>query len=98
MAGGGTTAAASNRRKNLAGPSSWAGLLANARVFALAIFASLGGFLSPPVPWQKKYGRGVFSSNAGVLQSLLKKVKVPAWGAVKASSGHETRVTSLLAQ
>ncbi|TBU62943.1 hypothetical protein BD310DRAFT_659807 [Dichomitus squalens] len=47
MAGGGTTAAASNRRKNLAGPSSWAGLLANARVFALAIFASLGGLAQP---------------------------------------------------
>ncbi|RPD74684.1 general substrate transporter [Lentinus tigrinus ALCF2SS1-7] len=43
MAGGGANIVASNRRKNLAGPSGWKGLIANARVFAIAVFASLGG-------------------------------------------------------
>ncbi|EJF64753.1 general substrate transporter [Dichomitus squalens LYAD-421 SS1] len=59
MAGGGAIAAASNRRKNLAGPSGWAGLLANARVFAIAIFASLGGLLYG-------YNQGVFSGVLGM--------------------------------
>ncbi|TFK81254.1 general substrate transporter [Polyporus arcularius HHB13444] len=54
MAGGGANIIASNRRKNLAGPSGWAGLLANARVFAIAVFASLGGLLYG-------YNQGVFS-------------------------------------
>ncbi|KAH9945390.1 general substrate transporter [Epithele typhae] len=36
MAGGGANIIASNRRKTLAGPSGWAGLLANARIFFIA--------------------------------------------------------------
>ncbi|KAI0749392.1 general substrate transporter [Daedaleopsis nitida] len=54
MAGGGANIIASNRRKNLAGPSGWAGLLANGRIFAIAVFASLGGLLYG-------YNQGVFS-------------------------------------
>ncbi|KAI0775288.1 general substrate transporter [Trametes elegans] len=59
MAGGGATVVASNRRKNLAGPSGWAGLLANARIFAIAVFASLGGLLYG-------YNQGVFSGVLGM--------------------------------
>ncbi|KAM5530407.1 hypothetical protein V8D89_015918 [Ganoderma adspersum] len=59
MAGGAPVAAASHRRKNLAGPSGWAGLLANARVFAIAVFASLGGLLYG-------YNQGVFSGVLGM--------------------------------
>ncbi|PFH53022.1 hypothetical protein AMATHDRAFT_79415 [Amanita thiersii Skay4041] len=33
------------RRQNLAGPSGWAGLVHNRRVFAVSVFASLGGFM-----------------------------------------------------
>ncbi|KAI0714342.1 general substrate transporter [Cerioporus squamosus] len=54
MALGGANIIASNRRKNLAGPSGWAGLIANARIFAIAVFASLGGLLYG-------YNQGVFS-------------------------------------
>ncbi|KAI3615132.1 sugar transporter [Moniliophthora roreri] len=35
----------SNRRKALAGEAGWAGLVRNRRVFAIAVFASLGGFM-----------------------------------------------------
>ncbi|KAF9533820.1 general substrate transporter [Crepidotus variabilis] len=42
------------RRKNLAGASGWAGLVHNARIFAIAVFASLGGLLYG-------YNQGVFS-------------------------------------
>ncbi|KAH9850320.1 general substrate transporter [Lenzites betulinus] len=59
MAGGGANIVASNRRKNLAGPSGWAGLLANARIFAIAVFASLGGLLYG-------YNQGVFSGVLGM--------------------------------
>ncbi|KAI0787717.1 general substrate transporter [Fomes fomentarius] len=54
MAGGGANIIASSRRRNLAGPSGWAGLLANGRIFAIAVFASLGGLLYG-------YNQGVFS-------------------------------------
>ncbi|KAI0710230.1 general substrate transporter [Earliella scabrosa] len=54
MAGGGANIIASNRRRTLAGPSGWAGLLANGRIFAMAVFASLGGLLYG-------YNQGVFS-------------------------------------
>ncbi|KAI0327848.1 general substrate transporter [Cubamyces sp. BRFM 1775] len=52
--GGGGNIIASNRRKNLAGPSGWAGLIANGRIFLIAVFASLGGLLYG-------YNQGVFS-------------------------------------
>ncbi|KAF9003975.1 general substrate transporter [Cyathus striatus] len=42
------------RRKNLAGASGWAGLVHNRRIFAIAVFASLGGLLYG-------YNQGVFS-------------------------------------
>jgi len=45
---------AAARRKALAGKSGWAGLLQNRRVFAIAVFASLGGLLYG-------YNQGVFS-------------------------------------
>ncbi|PPR02625.1 hypothetical protein CVT24_002196 [Panaeolus cyanescens] len=48
MAGGTTSDAggfAAARRKNLAGQSGWAGLVHNRKVFAIAVFASLGGLL-----------------------------------------------------
>ncbi|ESK94686.1 sugar transporter [Moniliophthora roreri MCA 2997] len=44
----------SNRRKALAGEAGWAGLVRNRRVFAIAVFASLGGLLYG-------YNQGVFS-------------------------------------
>ncbi|KAF8656245.1 hypothetical protein AX16_002681 [Volvariella volvacea WC 439] len=50
--GGGTLAA--TRRKALAGQSGWAGLVHNRKVFAIAVFASLGGLLYG-------YNQGVFS-------------------------------------
>ncbi|KAJ3574192.1 hypothetical protein NP233_g1949 [Leucocoprinus birnbaumii] len=42
------------RRRALAGKSGWAGLIANRRIFAIAVFASLGGLLYG-------YNQGVFS-------------------------------------
>ncbi|EKM58322.1 uncharacterized protein PHACADRAFT_252546 [Phanerochaete carnosa HHB-10118-sp] len=51
---GGPVAAASSRRKALQGKSGWAGLMHNARVFLIAVFASLGGLLYG-------YNQGVFS-------------------------------------
>ncbi|KAL7279134.1 general substrate transporter [Trametes coccinea BRFM310] len=57
--GGGTNIVGSNRRKNLAGPSGWAGLLANGRIFMIAVFASLGGLLYG-------YNQGVFSGVLGM--------------------------------
>ncbi|KAI9057302.1 general substrate transporter [Trametes sanguinea] len=57
--GGGTNIVGSNRRKNLAGPSGWAGLLANGRIFIIAVFASLGGLLYG-------YNQGVFSGVLGM--------------------------------
>jgi len=42
------------RRKALAGPSGWAGLIHNRRTFSIAVFASLGGLLYG-------YNQGVFS-------------------------------------
>ncbi|KAJ3478600.1 hypothetical protein NLI96_g9641 [Meripilus lineatus] len=53
MAGGGPVAVPS-RRKALAGQSGWAGLIHNRKVFAIAVFASLGGLLYG-------YNQGVFS-------------------------------------
>ncbi|EJD07121.1 general substrate transporter [Fomitiporia mediterranea MF3/22] len=49
-----TVSGAANRRRALAGQSGWAGLLHNRRVFAIAVFASLGGLLYG-------YNQGVFS-------------------------------------
>ncbi|THV07390.1 general substrate transporter [Dendrothele bispora CBS 962.96] len=53
MAGGAVVS--TNRRRALAGESGWRGLVRNRRIFAMAVFASLGGFLS-------EYLQGVFSS------------------------------------
>ncbi|KAG6809902.1 hypothetical protein H0H92_014187 [Tricholoma furcatifolium] len=50
---GGNTLSASHR-KALAGKSGWAGLVENRRIFAIAVFASLGGLLYG-------YNQGVFS-------------------------------------
>ncbi|KAJ8072444.1 hypothetical protein PM082_016003 [Marasmius tenuissimus] len=44
----------SSRRQALAGESGWAGLVKNRRIFAIAVFASLGGLLYG-------YNQGVFS-------------------------------------
>ncbi|KAH7099832.1 general substrate transporter [Auriculariales sp. MPI-PUGE-AT-0066] len=55
----GTANAALLRRQALAGESGWAGLVHNRRVFALAVFASLGGLLYG-------YNQGVFSSVLGM--------------------------------
>lgn len=52
--GGGAPALNTSRRMALAGKSGWAGLIHNRRVFAIAIFASLGGLLYG-------YNQGVFS-------------------------------------
>jgi hypothetical protein len=51
MAGGGDTGAAMNaaalaRRQALAGPSGPAGLLENMKVFGIAMFACLGGYVN----------------------------------------------------
>lgn len=46
---------AAARRRALAGKSGWAGLVQNRKVFAIAVFASLGGLLYG-------YNQGVFSS------------------------------------
>ncbi|RDB25793.1 MFS glucose transporter mfs1 [Hypsizygus marmoreus] len=57
MVGGadlGPTSLATTRRKALAGQSGWAGLVHNRKIFAIAIFASLGGLLYG-------YNQGVFS-------------------------------------
>ncbi|CCM04226.1 uncharacterized protein FIBRA_06393 [Fibroporia radiculosa] len=54
MAGGGVVQATS-RRRTLQGKSGWAGLVHNRKVFAIAVFASLGGLLYG-------YNQGVFSS------------------------------------
>ncbi|KNZ81887.1 Quinate permease [Termitomyces sp. J132] len=57
MAGGsdlGGTTITTTRRKSLAGKSGWAGLIRNRRIFAIAVFASLGGLLYG-------YNQGVFS-------------------------------------
>ncbi|KAH7925500.1 general substrate transporter [Leucogyrophana mollusca] len=57
MAGGtgpGVSPYAANRRQALAGQSGWAGLVHNRRIFAIAVFASLGGLLYG-------YNQGVFS-------------------------------------
>ncbi|KZT55151.1 general substrate transporter [Calocera cornea HHB12733] len=58
MAGGAATAGhsqAAARRLALAGKGGWAGLVHNRRIFAIAVFASLGGLLYG-------YNQGVFSS------------------------------------
>ncbi|KZT73597.1 general substrate transporter [Daedalea quercina L-15889] len=52
---GGAVVASSNRRRTLAGQSGFAGLVHNRKVFAIAVFASLGGMLYG-------YNQGVFSS------------------------------------
>ncbi|KAI8980112.1 general substrate transporter [Trametes punicea] len=75
MAGGGgdTNIVGSNRRRNLAGPSGWAGLLANGRIFMIAVFASLGGF------------QGVFSGVLGMysfdqrMQSAVSNSGTKGW-------------------
>ncbi|KAG6842307.1 hypothetical protein C0991_010595 [Blastosporella zonata] len=57
MAGGadlGGHQLSATRRKSLAGKSGWAGLVHNRRIFAIAVFASLGGLLYG-------YNQGVFS-------------------------------------
>jgi sugar porter (SP) family MFS transporter len=57
MAGGALSDAgpfSANRRRALAGKSGWAGLVHNRRIFAIAVFASLGGLLYG-------YNQGVFS-------------------------------------
>ncbi|OCH94351.1 general substrate transporter [Obba rivulosa] len=54
MAIGGAHNHAASRRRALAGRSGWAGLIHNRRVFAIAVFASLGGLLYG-------YNQGVFS-------------------------------------
>ncbi|KAI0070423.1 sugar transporter [Panus rudis PR-1116 ss-1] len=51
---GGAAAPAFSRRRQLAGSSGWAGLIHNRKVFAIAVFASLGGLLYG-------YNQGVFS-------------------------------------
>ncbi|KXN84708.1 High-affinity glucose transporter SNF3 [Leucoagaricus sp. SymC.cos] len=61
MAGGvagNDTSLAAERRRALAGKSGWVGLLQNRRIFAIAVFASLGGLLyGMPLC----YNQGVFS-------------------------------------
>ncbi|KIK63035.1 hypothetical protein GYMLUDRAFT_41339 [Collybiopsis luxurians FD-317 M1] len=52
MAGG--VAVTTSRRRALAGESGWRGLVRNRRIFAIAVFASLGGLLYG-------YNQGVFS-------------------------------------
>jgi len=62
MAGGatgGTIGQAANRRRALAGKSGWGGLVHNRRVFAITVFASLGGLLYG-------YNQGVFSGVLGM--------------------------------
>ncbi|KAF9474239.1 general substrate transporter [Pholiota conissans] len=57
MGGGATlggTALSTHRRKALVGESGWAGLVHNRKIFATAVFASLGGLLYG-------YNQGVFS-------------------------------------
>ncbi|KAG6873930.1 hypothetical protein C0995_008969 [Termitomyces sp. Mi166 len=57
MAGGadlGGNTITTTRRKSLAGESGWVGLVRNRRIFAIAVFASLGGLLYG-------YNQGVFS-------------------------------------
>ncbi|KAG6908544.1 hypothetical protein DXG01_004177 [Tephrocybe rancida] len=57
MAGGvdlGGNQLTATRRRSLAGKSGWAGLVHNRRIFAIAVFASLGGLLYG-------YNQGVFS-------------------------------------
>ncbi|KAH9838602.1 general substrate transporter [Rhodofomes roseus] len=53
--GGGAVVASSSRRRTLAGQSGFAGLVHNRKIFAIAVFASLGGMLYG-------YNQGVFSS------------------------------------
>ncbi|KAJ7285011.1 general substrate transporter [Mycena rebaudengoi] len=55
MAGGAAGPLSTTRRKALAGQSGWAGLVHNRRIFAMAVFASLGGLLYG-------YNQGVFGS------------------------------------
>ncbi|TRM64717.1 general substrate transporter [Schizophyllum amplum] len=58
MAGGAVnagTSLAASRRQALSGKSGWAGIVENRKVFAIAVFASLGGLLYG-------YNQGVFSS------------------------------------
>jgi len=57
MAGG--AALPASRRRSLAGESGWKGLVRNRRVFAIAVFASLGGLLYG-------YNQGVFSGVLGM--------------------------------
>jgi len=62
MAGGGgltTASEAITRRRALQGKSGWAGLVHNRRIFAIAVFASLGGLLYG-------YNQGVFSGVLGM--------------------------------
>lgn len=55
----GNSGLASKHRRALAGQSGWAGLVHNRRVFAIAVFASLGGLLYG-------YNQGVFSGVLGM--------------------------------
>ncbi|CAL1716172.1 unnamed protein product [Somion occarium] len=57
--GGGAVAPVLSRRRGLAGQSGWAGLVHNRKVFAIAVFASLGGLLYG-------YNQGVFSGVLGM--------------------------------
>jgi len=57
MAGG--VAVTTSRRRALAGESGWKGLVRNRRIFAVAVFASLGGLLYG-------YNQGVFSGVLGM--------------------------------
>jgi len=70
MAGGvtgGTIGQAARRRRALAGKSGWGGLMHNRRVFAITVFASLGGLLYG-------YNQGVFS---GVLACVTDRPRYP---------------------
>ncbi|KAG5734945.1 Quinate permease [Termitomyces sp. T112] len=94
MAGGsdlGGTTITTTRRKSLAGKSGWAGLIRNRRIFAIAVFASLGGLLYG-------YNQGVFSgvlamtsfdnrmasavNNTGLKGWLVAILELGAWAGV----------------
>ncbi|KAF8149903.1 general substrate transporter [Crassisporium funariophilum] len=95
MAGGSTSNASPltvTRRKALAGQSGWAGLVHNRKIFAIAVFASLGGLYGTYVSY------GVFSgvlamrsfddrmgdavSNAGKKGWLVAILELGAWAGV----------------
>ncbi|TCD65240.1 hypothetical protein EIP91_002948 [Steccherinum ochraceum] len=67
MAGGGVVQTAT-RRRQLAGASGWAGLVHNRKIFAIAVFASLGGLLYG-------YNQGVFSGVLGMNNFITKMGK-----------------------